>query len=266
MLAHVQARRDQPSLEVDSVVGNVTDLEAAVAALRATGLKPFLRFELSLDDRLVPIALYLIGSVTLELLGAADDRERAGAARIHSVRVESRRATTATAVYLGPDCVCEVGPGPRSRLVGVTVETPTVESDAAWLETIGGERVGGERVGDDGAVGLRLGATAVELVARPGGPRPPEGEFFPGWHRIGLACHDVDATVASFSAAGLVTLTPAYRVMPGLREAMLYLPSGLVVQPVSQTLWKMLPVIAWRKALSVLTRKPIRFTKTTGAS
>lgn len=47
--------------------------------------------------------------------------------------------------------------------------------------------------------------------------------------------------------------------LPGLREAMLWLPSGLVVQPVEQKLWKMLPVVGVRALAARVTGRQLRF-------
>lgn len=58
---------------------------------------------------------------------------------------------------------------------------------------------------------------------------------------------------------GVETEVPPFQVMPGLCEAMLRLPSGLVVQPVEQKLWKMLLVVGVRALAARLAGQPLRF-------
>jgi hypothetical protein len=81
----------------------------------------------------------------------------------------------------------------------------------------------------------------------------------PGWHRIGLACRRLEHAVTALSQAGAEVVVPRYQMLPGLREAMFILPSGLVIQPVEQTLWKMLPFTVGKGLIARLTDRPIRF-------
>ena len=47
--------------------------------------------------------------------------------------------------------------------------------------------------------------------------------------------------------------------MPGLREALQRLPSGLVVQPVEQKLWKMLMAVGVQALAAKVAGRPLRF-------
>jgi hypothetical protein len=53
--------------------------------------------------------------------------------------------------------------------------------------------------------------------------------------------------------------TTTYKVMPGLYESMIQLPSGLVVQPLNERLWMMIPYYCVKWVLTKLTRKRPRF-------
>jgi hypothetical protein len=85
------------------------------------------------------------------------------------------------------------------------------------------------------------------------------GQRLPGWHRISLACQDLEGAVAALLEAGAGVEVPPYQVLPGLREAMLRSPSGLIIQPVVQQLWKMLPVFGFRALAAKLSGDPVRF-------
>ena len=250
-------------LRFDSVAGNVVDLEAALKTLRAaTGLEPFLRFELVDDDKTVPVALVKVGDASLELLGHVSPTDHAGAARITGVRL-SVKGIEATTVELGAGCTLEVQPGPEKRVAGISVESATADSDADLLTRVcrsQGVASDDSRVSCIDGVEIRFSDRAPARSTTE--TETAEGEYFAGWHRLGLTCSDLESTLTRLEGLGLAPMVPAYNVLPGLDEALLQLPSGLVIQPVRQRLWKMLPVIGSKKIVAALTHRPIRFATT----
>ncbi|MBN1967407.1 MAG: hypothetical protein JW910_22325 [Anaerolineae bacterium] len=247
---------------VDTVAGNVPNLPDVLAAIRdLSGLKPFLTFELETRHGLVPVALVQCGAQSLELLGQAQGEHPAGLGHISRVTVEVPNRQEAVR-EIAPGLTLCVRPGPKARLAGVEVVSGTVEADAAILQTACGVDV-------TGSAACVLVFGEVEVRFTPGDTPPPDlpreydpDQRLPGWHRLGLAHPRLEAAVAALRAAGAVEIVPPYRVLPGLREAMLRLPSGLLVQPVEQSLARMLPVIGVKLVQRALTGQPVRFRST----
>lgn len=246
------------SWPVDVICGNVPDLPAALAALRElTGLTPFLSFELELDYGVVPVALVQFGEQSLELLAHAQGERPAGLGYIRRVVVEvpGRQAAEGE---IAPGLLLAVRPGPELRVAAVEVVSGAIPADADILRRACGA------VGEAGAGVLTFGAVEVRFM--PGdGPAPdlpPDFDTFqrlPGWIRLGLAHPRLEEATAALAAAGAALIVQPYRVLPGLRESMLRLPSGWVVQPVEQTLLRMMPVIGVKLIQRALTGRPIRF-------
>jgi len=240
------------TMTVDSVAGNVHDLGRVLAAVyELTGLKPFLRFELALAHCLVPVAQVMCGDVSIEFLEHARGCRPAEASHIARVVLEVPGRGPAER-ELEPGLWLAVQPGPKPHVVEVEVRSSAVSEDLDVLRACGGT------VTQEGV--LTLGKVRVRFAPAPGGePVPSLEQRLPGWHRIGLAHPRLEEAMAALVQAGGQIEVPPYRVLPGLREAMLRLPSGLVVQPVEQKLWKMLPVVGVRSLAARLTGRPLRF-------
>jgi hypothetical protein len=248
-------------LTLDSVAGNVHDLEAMLAALHGmTGLKAFMRFELELDHGPVPVALVNCGDASLELLEHARGQVPPGLGRICRVILEiADRKPQAQA--LEPNLWLETRPGPKARLAEIWIESPAADMDLAVFRGVDGSRP--LEPGTGGSQVLHLGGVALRFVPQEGQAAPQTiddpGQRLSGWHRIGLACRRLEEGVAALERAGGRIEVPPYQVLPGLREAMLRLPSGLVVQPVEQHLWRMLPYTGVQMVLARLKGRPLRY-------
>lgn len=246
---------------VDSVAGNVHDLARVLEAVRElTGLQPTFRFELELEKSVVPVVLMMCGGVMLEFLEHAQGQHPAGVARIRRVLLEIPGRGPEER-ELEPGLWLAVRPGPKPRLAEIQVQSSAVDEDLIVLRS--GSAAGPAPSGEEGGLALQLGSTVLRFspLAEPALPHGvfDPGQRLPGWHRIGLACKRLEEAVAALVQAGVQVEVPPYQVMPGLREAMLRLPSGLVVQPVEQKLWKMLPVVAVQALAARLAGRPLRF-------
>lgn len=248
---------------LDSVAGNVEDLERVLREVEElAGLKPFLRFELELAQGPVPVALLMCGDTALEFLAHAQGARPAGVGHVARVLLEAPGRGPAER-ELEPNLVLALQPGPKLRVVEVTVASSAVMDDVAVLQAGCGMTF--SEAGEGAAVG-HLGQVSLHFSALPGTPLPaaerkaldPE-QSLPGWHRLGLSCRRLEPAVEALLEAGAVERVPPYRVLPGLREAMLALPSGLVVQPVEQKLWRMLLAMGWRGLVARLTGRPLHF-------
>jgi len=247
---------DDLHMTVDSLAGNVHDLAGVLEAVcELAGLKPFLRFELGVEHGVVPVAQVMCGDVSLEFLEHARGRRPAGGS--HIARVVEVPGREPAERELEPGLWLAVRPGPKTRLVEVELRSNAVAEDLEVLRACGGSVVeeGVLALGEGSARGVRL-----RFLPAPGaGPVPDPEQCLPGWHRIGLAHPRLEEAVAALVQAGGKVEVPPYQVLPGLREAMLRLPSGLVVQPVEQKLWKMLPVVGVRSLAAKLAGRPLRF-------
>jgi hypothetical protein len=240
------------TMAVDSVAGNVHDLGRVLAAVRElSGLQPLLQFELELANGPVPVAQVMCGDVSLEFLEHAQGQRPAGASQIARVVLEVPGWEPAEReLELG--LWLAVRPGPKTRVVEVEVRSSAMDEDLHVLRACGGD------VTEEGVLTLRevrvrfLPASGVE-------PVPDPKQRLPGWHRLGLAHPRLEEAVVALTGAGAEVNVPPYQVLPGLREAMVRLPSGLVVQPVEQKLWKMLPVVGFQALAAKIAGRPLRF-------
>jgi hypothetical protein len=239
-------------MTVDSVAGNVHGLASVLESVHdLAGLRPLFRFELELNHGTVPVALIMCGSVMLEFLEHAWDGRPEGTSHIARVVLEAPDREPVER-ELEPGLWLAVRPGPRTRVAEVEVRSCAVEKDLGVLHRCGGT------VSQDGA--LSLGKVLLRFGPESGEELPPDPEQrLAGWHRIGLACPQLEGGVAVLARAGGQVVVPPYQVMPGLREAMVRLPSGLVVQPVEQKLWKMLPVFGIQALAAKAAGRPLRF-------
>ncbi len=243
-------------IKLDGVVANVSNIEIARQILeQLTGLKPFLRFELQLSGGRVPVVLFDCGDHAIELIGGAHSRRAAGLGHISKVTLELPGCEPAEAL-LDQDTLLCVRPGPAARIAEISIRSAAPRADAAVLAGACGAEV---LPSDETAVGL--GGTTLRLL--PSGkavaPRPEPNMGTLGWHRIGLGCAALEPAVEALAATSAELLLAPFEVMSGLREAVFQLPSGLLVQPVEQKLYKMLPVIAVKWLAAKLTGRPLRF-------
>jgi hypothetical protein len=257
----MNAVSDQLQMTVDSVAGNVHDLPGVLEAVRdMAGLKPFFRFELELDHGAVPVVLMMCGDVMLEFLEHAEGNRPDGASHIANVVLEVPDCEPMER-ELEPGLWLAVRPGPRVRVTEVAVRSGAVHEDLDVLRACGGA-VTGEGVlmlGEASSQGSAQGVQ-IRFLPAPGAELAPDPEQrLAGWHRIGLACKCLDVAVSALAQGGGQIEVPPYQVLPGLREAMLRLPSGLVVQPVEQKLWKMLLAVGVQALAAKVAGHPLRF-------
>jgi hypothetical protein len=252
------------AIEVDSIAANVHDLDGVLAAVHElAGLKPFLRFELELAHGAVRVAQVMCGDVSLEFLEQAHGQHPDGAGRIRRVVVEVPGREPQERA-LEPGMWLVIRPGSQRRVAEIEIESSKVTEDMAVLRSGCGAAEAPASGGADRA--LKLGNVDLRFFPLANTTAPREivdpGQRLPGWHRIGLAYKRLEEGTAVLVQAGARLEEPPYQVLPGLREAMLRLPSSLMVQPVEQKLWKMLPVVGVRALACKLTGKPLRFRTT----
>ena len=240
-------------MEIDSLMANVPDLDLVLAELSSrTRLRPFLRFQLVETGRSMPVALLNVGETSIELLGRVEgNRPEDGTISKVEIGIPVQQADEFE-IASGMRLACVPAPKPHLRSVEILTQTPE-RDEAALVGCLGATTVEKER-------SLSLGPTTIRLVRAAGHHVQEEpGLAYPGWHRMGVKVASVSEAHKRMIDWGLRTLVEPYQVMPGLAESMLLLPSGLIVQPTEEHLWKMMPVLALEWMRSKISGRPITF-------
>ena len=68
-----------------------------------------------------------------------------------------------------------------------------------------------------------------------------------GWRWVSFTIPNLEDTMAVLTTAGAQIVIPPFTVLPGLRESMLSLPSGIIIQPVEKKLSQMVLHLAFEK-------------------
>lgn len=233
-------------LKISAVFANVPDLDAVLSVLYTRlKLAPFLRFDLEESEGETSVALIRIGEQTLELLGRVQG-ERPESGVIRCVEIETPGAEQ-TEIDLAPDTMLRCLPGEHAQIRAIEVLTSLPKEDAAAFIDYTGATM------DDPEKPLNVSGIPIRLIETEG--IPPEespGLFFPGWHRLGVQVSSVNESYDAMAASGssLQSLVEPFQVMPGLKEAMLALPSHLILQITEESFLKMTPAIAveWVKS------------------
>jgi hypothetical protein len=240
-------------MEIDSLMANVPDLDFVLVELSSRmRLRPFLRFQLVETGRSIPVALLNVGETSIELLGRVEgNRPEAGTIDKVEIGIPVQQADEFE-IASGMRLACVPAPKPHLRSVEILTQTPE-RDEAALVGCLGATAVEKERTVD-------LGGTTVRLVrvARHHVDEEP-GLAYPGWHRMGVKVASVSEAHKCMIEWGLRTLVEPYQVMPGLTESMMLLPSGLIVQPTEEHLWKMMPILALEWMRSKISGRPIMF-------
>ncbi|MBS7622189.1 hypothetical protein KEJ39_00735 [Candidatus Bathyarchaeota archaeon] len=240
-------------MEIDSLIANVPDIEAALRELASRiGLRPFLRFDLAEAQTSIPVALLNVGKVSLELLGHVEG-ERPESGVLSSVEIDAPGLDEMT-FNPAPEMniVCHPAKTPRVRSVQITSLRPS-EDERLLLEQLGA-------VSTEAKGRVKLGSVELRLVAADPTPRQQLPSLhFRGWHRFSVKVPSVTIVHRQLIYSGLGSLRKPFRVMPGLSESMVTLPSGAILQLTQQELWKMMPMLAVEWTKSRLLQRPMRF-------
>jgi hypothetical protein len=246
----------QEPLKFATLFANVSDLDAVLHELYSRlKLAPFLRFELDEHHEITPIALIRMGDHILELLGRTQGkRPETGViccvdidAPIHE-NIEFEPAP-------GMKLRCQPGETFNIRSLEIVTAMPK-EDTAAYIDYLGATM-------DKPDSPLELTGVGLQLTGAEG--LPPEetpGLFFPGWHRMSVYVPSAIESYDSMTASGstLERLVDPFQVMPGLREAMLLLPSKLILQITEESLLKMTPSLLLEWVRSKFSGHRMRFT------
>ncbi len=248
-------------MNVDAIPANVFNLQNVLRRIKdITGKTPFTELKLQIGEEIVPMALIKFGGITLEFLEHAKE-VNFDVSRVSRVILEDPETTLEQLYELEPEVILEIRPGKKAKVVEIQVHTYDVAEDCRFLQTCCGAK---KTISLDGEGTLLVfDNTRVRLFALEGesnynlediGNPEIQIEHQPGWRRIAVACSDLDKIYTLMIENGARTILAPTKIIPGIREAMVVTSSGLVIQPVKQQLWKLIPYMGLRWVKSKIFR------------
>ena len=237
--------------KIDSVIANVYDLDRVLLTLKEElNLTPFFKDTINLQEQgQVRMALVSLKNCDLEFIECAKIPHPMGMSQITHITIEHPAISEETVLALEEDLPLHITHGKQPRLTCIQTDSTTPEKDASLLLNCCNEsRV--DRLPDDGRA-FSLNEIAIHFLHKPTSseelPAPEDLSSIHGWRRVAFGVKHIEKAVTILEKAGAETVVPIFQVMPGLREAMLCLPSGIVIQPVEQKVLKMMPLFLWKQ-------------------
>jgi len=231
-------------LFIDSVIANVYDLDQVCEKLfQRFGLKPFMRMNVPIKNETVPMALFNIGKTTLEFLQYAQTPADPQHSGIESVCI----------VYpvekpfifdLEKGLTLEVQPADQPGLKTITLRSTAYAADTAAMTALGGN-LKSETNCTLGNIDLVFKPIANPVKTNPNQASDPSRNA--GWRRFSLKGETINDMLRRLENIGCRVVEPVFQVMPGLEEAFVLLPSGVMMQPVQENMVKLLASTAWIK-------------------
>jgi hypothetical protein len=250
---------------LDSIVGNINNLEVALKRIyELLKLKPFVRFELLISKSIViPVVLINCGKYTIELLEFSDIEILSGISCIDKVIFESPYDDFGS-FELSTNLKIEIRKNSeikKPKIIELKLKSINIEIDRDFLiNQCGFNSNNHEDILEFSGIRFVLKNTQHRLLENQIVKSLRDtAHNVAGWHRISLACIDVEVATNHLLEGGAKLLEAPYKVLPGLRESMVVLPSGLVMQPMIQQLWKMIPIMLMRGLIAKFTSHYMRF-------
>ena len=240
-------------IKIDSLIANVRELEPVLGILKnELGLKPFINRHVPIDGEMVPMALISVGAVTLEFLEYARTEALPELTSIQNIVLglplgQSRK------IFLEPGLTMSVIPAASPCLQSVEICSRDMQADLHILQKLGSQTLNDPRC-------LVLGETELLFSVHPKQTEPEEVSFETlarqtGWRRFSLQGPPIRELVEFLQKNGCQKVKDVFEVIPGLQEAFLKTPSGLILQPVEQNLWKLIPASFLEKLRSNKTKE-----------
>jgi hypothetical protein len=251
--------------KLDSIVGNTSKLEIVLRKFyKLLKLKSFIRFELVLSEsNIIPVAIINCGKFSIEILEFSEQILPKGPNYIESVIFES--PYEAEGIFeLSPNLKIEIHKNmliKKPEIMGIKLKSNTIVQDKIFLE----KQCGFSSNNQQSVLEFS------DIIFKLDQPehRPSEDNKVNvlnsikhnklGWHRLSLICRDLNTATEHLLKGGAILLEAPYRVLPGLNESMVCLSSGLVIQPMVQKLWKMLPMMMVKGLFAKFSSHNMRF-------
>ena len=237
--------------KLDSIIANVYDLDQVLMVLREKLLlKPFLTNTITLNSgKKARMALINVGNADLEFIECAESPLPSHMSRIKEVHLQLPNIQEANILELEKGLEIWTAPGKKSAIHTIICESTCPEKDVEVLLYSCDNCY--EHPLPHGGRNFIFDDTNIQLLEKAilgnNIPKPKDLSTIHGWRRFSLHFKQLEEAVNLLKSSGAVVVVPIFQVMPGLREAMMSLPSGLIVQPVEQKLLRMMPTFFWQK-------------------
>lgn len=241
--------------KLDSIIANVYDLDKVLRVLEINlNLKPFFKNTILLGTKKTTrMALVSLINGDFEFIECAETAYPEQMSRISEVHIECPTVTKETCIALEDRLILHAVPGKKPTITKIITlsNDPAADSDVLlnFCDNCS------EHPLPDGGKEFNIERIHIHFLQKPSStistPTPKGLSTFHGWRRFSLSVNKLQLAVALLERAGAVTVIPIFQVMPGLQEAMMRLPSGLIVQPVEQKLLRMMPGFLWQKIKEV---------------
>lgn len=229
--------------QIDSVIANVYNLETVCRNLyQRFGFKPFMRMHVPIKNESVPMALFKLGETTLEFLEYATHPADQTQSGIDTICFTTPAEKTFL-FEIEPGLTMQINPAEKTKLTGIKLRSSSLEADLAVYNAIGGTKIT-----DISCVLENVHLDLNEIIkTQPSQLSREELAHTAGWRRFSLTGEPIQVMVERLQNLGCTVVEPVFEVMPGLEEAFLVLPSGVMVQPVQENLLKLIPSSLWRQ-------------------
>lgn len=237
--------------KLDSVIANVYNLDQVLAVLKERlNLSPFLTNTITIEqDKKVRMALVSLSNGDFEFIECAEQPRPAQMCAFTEIHIECPMVQEETCIELEEGLSVWAFPGAKPMITMITAHSTQPAADTEVLLHFCDNSCE-HPLPDDGKEfvieGIKIHFISQGTVGNPS-PLLEDFSSIHGWHRFSLKVHQLEPAVDLLEKAGARTIVPIFAVMPGLREAILTLPSGLIIQPVEQKLLKMMPHFLWQK-------------------
>ena len=237
-------------IKIDSLIANVYELEPVLEIFtKELGLKPFIKRDVPIDGEMVPMALITVGAITLEFLEYARTEAIPELTAIKNI-VLGLPLDQSRQINLEPGLTISVTPAASPRLQSMEISSRDMLSDLNILQKLGAQALNDPRCLLLGETELQFSTHSGQTVPEPGGYSFNTLARQAGWRRFSLQGPPIRELVEFLQESGCQKVKGIFEVIPGLQEAFLKTPSGLILQPVEQNLWKLIPASLLEKLRS----------------
>jgi hypothetical protein len=230
--------------KIDSVIANVYNLDEVLTVLNEQlHLKPFYQSTINLRNHVkARMALISLLNADLEFIECAEHPKSEHLSAITEVHILSPALLDETHLELEAGLRLRIIPGVKTTLRAIETQSNQSAADSDVLLHVCSNCC--ESPLPDGGKTFKLNDVSINFqqIMFPDSciPQPEKSSAIHGWQRIAFKFEKLEDSVALLEKAGATTVVPIFQVMPGLREAMMGLPSGIMIQPVEQNLLKMM--------------------------
>lgn len=243
--------------KIDSIIANVKNMKAVLHVLYTQlSIKPFHRSVIQIDGVPIEMALLHLGNVDLELIACGNHPAPTDQSCLSIPTIETPVTATPQILHLEEQLNLQLLPGNSLKLTQIDFQSSSPLRDAEILLHC----FSGSSLASDDDQTVRYTLDMIDFIFHcqdpmdNGNTQRENIKTEQGWRRVSFAIQNLEEAVATLNSAGTQVVISPFTVLPGLREAMLSLPSGLIIQPVEQNLPQMLLHLILEKTKSLFNK------------